>query len=77
MPKIRINDSPPFTVTGVDFTGALYVRDKHGSETKVLICLFTCASTQAVHLEVVPDLTEESFVQAFKRFTSRSHCQDW
>ena len=67
---MRVQDSTPFAVTGVDFTGALHIRGKTGSE-KAYICLFTCASTRAVHLEVVPDLSEESFIQAFRRFTSR------
>ena len=37
LPKNRVQDLPPFTVTGVDFTGALYVRDNN-EETKVYIC---------------------------------------
>ena len=32
---------------------------------KMYIHLFTCANTRAVHLEVVTDLTEENFMQAF------------
>ena len=34
------------------------------------ICLFTCANTIAVHLEVVTDLIEK-FLQAFRRFVGR------
>ena len=71
LPKVRLQEAPPFTVTGVDFTGALYVKNPKGGESKVYICLFTCASTRAVHLEVVSDLTVESFLQAFRRFASR------
>jgi transposase InsO family protein len=37
----------------------------------VYICLFTCASTRAVHLEVVTDLTVPTFIEAFRRFASR------
>ena len=55
----------PFTVTGVDFTGALYVRAPE-RENKVYICLFTCANTRAVHLEVVNDVSEETFLQTFR-----------
>ena len=54
----------------MDFTGALYVRTKDGEE-KAYICLFTCANSRAIHLEVVSDLLEESFLQAFRRFVSR------
>ena len=68
--KCRVQETQPFEVTGVDFTGALYVRDT-GKESKVYVCLFTCAVTRAVHLEIVTDLTTENFLQAFRRFSSR------
>ena len=69
LPKLRVQDTPPFTITGVDFTGALYVR-QNKEETKVYICLFMCATTWALHLEVVMDLSVEMFLLAFRRFTS-------
>ena len=67
--KVRVEQSMPFEVTGVDFTGALHVRGE--GECKVYICLFTCAVTRAVHLEIVTDLTVECFLQAFGCFSSR------
>ena len=70
LPMYRLHDSDPFTNTGVDFTGALYVRDHAGNETKAYICLFTCDFTRAIHLELVPDLSEYSFMLAFRRFRS-------
>ena len=70
LPKHRVQMMEPFTVTGIDFTGALYIRSPEG-EKKVYICLFTCASTRAVHLEVVADLSADTFLQAFRRFSSR------
>ena len=43
----QVQDVRPFTVTGVDFTGSLYV--KRGSEkVKAYVCLFTCATSRAV-----------------------------
>ena len=68
--KSRVSQLNPFAVTGVDFTGALYVRTTEG-EPKVYLCLFTCAVTRALHLEVVTDLTVEWFLQAFRRFAAR------
>lgn len=65
--KSRVNQVEPFSVTGVDFTGALCVCTPEG-EQKVYICLFTCAVSYAVHLEIVIDLTVDSFLQAFQRF---------
>ena len=44
LPKSRTLCSEPFSVTGVDFTGVLFVRNS-GGEDKLYICLFTCANT--------------------------------
>ena len=59
LPEMRMHDVVPFTVTGIDFTGALYVWI-NGVENKVYICLFTCATTRGVHLEIVTDLTTDT-----------------
>ena len=56
----------PFTVTGIDFTGALYVQI-NGIESKVYICLFMCATTRGVHLEIVTDLITDTFLLALRR----------
>ena len=70
LPKIRTHNTEPFSVTGVDYAGPLYVKDNN-VEIKSYICLFMCAATRAIHLEVVMDLTERNFPQAFRRFASR------
>ena len=70
LPKTRVGSAKPFAVTGIDFTGTLYVKDPIG-ESKAYICLFTCASTRAIHLEIVTDLSTETFLLAFRRFSSR------
>ena len=38
------------------------------------MCLFTCASTRAVHLEVAEDLSSETFLQLFRTFAARRSC---
>lgn len=38
---------------------------------KVWLCLYTCCSTRAVHLELVPDLNTLTFIRCFKRFSAR------
>ena len=68
LPSSRVSDEPPFSNTGIDFAGPLYTSD-NGS--KIYICLFTCASTRAVHLELVNSLSVPAFLQAFRRFAAR------
>ena len=38
---------------------------------KVWICLFTCLTSRAVHLDTVLDMTAETFIRALKRFSAR------
>ena len=57
-------------MTGVDFAGPLYVQSPN-ERHKTYICLFTCGSTCAVHLELTEDLTATSFLMAFRCFASR------
>ena len=50
--QARVQEGPPFNVTGVDFAGAMYVRNKGNlSKSNVYKYLFTCASTRAVHFD--------------------------
>ena len=76
LPCARTKEGKAFKVTGVDFTGALYVKNPEG-ENKVYICLFTCGLTRGAHLELVSDLSLETFLQAFCRFVSKSHYLDY
>ena len=75
LPEERVADAPPFTNTGVDYAGPLYVKIKRpeadGSTLKAYISMFTCASTRAVHLELVEDCSADQFLLAFRRFVSR------
>ena len=73
LPQSRVSEAPPFSNTGVDFAGPLLVTDQVQRETssKAYICPWTCASTRAIHLELVPNLSVPTFLQAFRRFTAR------
>ncbi|XP_046860901.1 uncharacterized protein LOC124454137 [Xenia sp. Carnegie-2017] len=70
LPSSRVSEEPPFSNTGIDFAGPSYATNNQRMD-KVYICLFTCASTRAVHLELVCYLSVLSFLQAFRRFVSR------
>jgi len=68
----KVLQSKAFQFTGIDYAGPLYVRDQ-GNQTssKVHICLFTCATVRALHLELAEDQTTQAFLRAFRRFISR------
>ena len=70
LPKSRIQQAERFTVTGVDFTGTLYICEA-GVQRKVYICLFTYATTWAVHLEVFTNWSVQTFLLAYRRFAAR------
>ncbi|KAJ8909750.1 hypothetical protein NQ315_014019 [Exocentrus adspersus] len=62
-----VKDAVPFEVTGVDYTGPLYLR----SGEKVWVGLLTCAIYHAVHLELTTSLSTQSFMQVLRRFVAR------
>ena len=70
LPEERVKQSPPFAYTGVDYFGPLYCKGPNKQE-KVWVALFTCFSVRAVHLELVKDMSSESFICAFRRFVAR------
>lgn len=70
LPAERVNYTYPFGVCGVDYAGPL-LANVGGKACKVWIALFVCATTRAVHLEVVVNLSTDEFLLAFRRFTSR------
>ncbi|GFX66475.1 integrase catalytic domain-containing protein [Trichonephila clavipes] len=70
LPSDSINQTPSFSVCGLDFVGPLYVNN-FGELQKSYIILFTCTVTGALHLELVSDMTINSFLLAFRRFLAR------
>ncbi|XP_065062391.1 uncharacterized protein LOC135689168 [Rhopilema esculentum] len=71
LPDFRVYEAHAFDAVGIDFAGPLYVRTEDNSLKKVYIALFTCATTRALHIEVVPDMTTNTFLLCLKRFVSR------
>ncbi|XP_043496394.1 uncharacterized protein LOC122520365 [Polistes fuscatus] len=70
----RIQQMRPFLHTGLDFCGPMFIKKKqHRNQRriKVYVAVFVCFSTKAVHLELVSDLTTETFLAALRRFMAR------
>ncbi|XP_026738352.1 uncharacterized protein LOC113501423 [Trichoplusia ni] len=71
LPVERLTHScPPFTCTGVDYFGPLSVTVARHHE-KRWGALFTCLTTRAVHIELVPSLSTDSMMMALRRFAAR------
>ena len=67
-PLYVYHGAPKFTVKKTEKMKVLSYEGVPCS--KAYICLYTCAVTRAVHLELVPDLTSEAFIRSFRRFIS-------
>ena len=70
LPAERVQWVAPFNHVGVDHTGSFIIKDTQGRKTKAYICLFVCATTRAVHLEVVDNLTATSFIMCLRRLAA-------
>ncbi|GBM31475.1 hypothetical protein AVEN_141177-1 [Araneus ventricosus] len=74
LPAICITKARPFDRVGVDFAGPLMTKCQHirkATQFKSNICLFICAATRAVHLELVSSLSTEAFLAALRLFIAQ------
>ena len=71
LPNFRTEvDFYPFIHTGLDYFGPIYVKVNR-TRVKRYGCLFTCMQTRAVHIEIVHNMTTDSFLMALLRFIGR------
>ena len=71
LPKERLGYmQPPFANCGVDYFGPFFVTVRRSTEKRWAF-LFTCLTTRAIHLEVVPSLDTSSCVAGIERFIAR------
>ena len=61
----RLAAERPFAVCGVDYSGPHYIKEGRARK-KVWIALFTCMVSRAIHIETVPDLSADTFIQALQ-----------
>ena len=74
LPEFRVCADHCFQSVGVDYAGPLMVKSIYGSNPtmhRAYVCLFTCATSRAVHLELVPTLEADAFLRALRRFINR------
>ena len=65
LPAERVDPSPPFTYVGCDVFGPFSVRDgrKHSKRYGLL---FTCLASRAIHIEVLDDMSTDSFLNGLR-----------
>ena len=61
---------PPFSNCDVDYFGPFHVTIRRSSEKRWGF-LFTCLTTRAIHIELVPSMDTSSCVMAIERFISK------
>lgn len=74
LPSYRVQPSRIFMRCGLDYAGPIYIKENTSRRSRVVktyICIFVCFTTRAIHIELVNDLTTDSFLNSLKRFISR------
>ena len=74
LPASRTTLLPLFAETGLDFVGPFLIWRGHVRKPtliKAYVCVFICAATKAVHLELCADLSTEEFLATLRRFCDR------
>ncbi|XP_059046616.1 uncharacterized protein LOC131842114 [Achroia grisella] len=71
LPKARLaHHERAFTHCGVDLFGPMEITVGRRRERRYGV-LFTCMTVRAIHIELVPSLTTDSFIMALRRMASR------
>lgn len=85
LPINRVTQHRAFLHSGVDFAGPFITktftgrtRGRHANPTqKSYVAIFVCLATKALHIDLVSDMSADSFIACFKRFVSkRGKCSD-
>ena len=73
LPEARVSQDNAFSRIGIDYARPVYVKNVYIVENdktmyKAWIVLITCASSRCIHLDLVPDCSGKSCVDALTRF---------
>ncbi len=69
LPRERVEVSAPFSFCGLNCFGPFAVK-RGRKECKRYGLIFTCLASQAVHLEMLEDLSRDAFINALRCFIS-------
>ena len=73
LPEARVNYGHAFNNIGIDYAGPVYVKNVYcvnndSTMFKAWILIITCASSRGLYLDLVPDCSGKSCVEALIRF---------
>ena len=74
LPIERLTPGPVFDKVGVDYAGPLLIKYGHVRKPTIVksyVCVFVSLTVNAVHLELVSDLTTDAFIACLRRFICR------
>lgn len=67
LPQDRTETTTPFTYTGIDCFGPIYVKEGR-KDLKRYGLLLPCLCSRAIHLEMIDDMTTDAFINALRAF---------
>ena len=71
MPRFQAEEGRPFETTGVDFTGPLDYKVTKKERGKCYVLIFTCATSRAIHVEVMKSKKADEFQRKLNLFIAR------
>ena len=74
LPSVRVAYEFAYCNVGIDYAGPVFVKDIYANSSvmhKAWICLFTCAATRSVHIELCPTMSSAGLIRCLKRFIAR------
>lgn len=71
LPEFRTAGSRAFETVGLDFAGPISYKIKKKVQGKCYVALYTCATSRAVHLDLLPDMTAEELKGSLTEFIAR------
>lgn len=70
--KAQVELFRPFKHVGVDFTKHWWVKVKGSTQAqKMFIIIYVCLNIRAIHLDLISDMSTDSFIKSFQRFVCR------
>ncbi|XP_065664550.1 uncharacterized protein LOC136086196 [Hydra vulgaris] len=71
LPKYRTKSKYPFETIGLDFAGPIEYKVNKECYKKSYIVLYTCATSRAIHLDLLKTMENEDFRRSIKEMIAR------